>query len=202
VVATNNSTADGGLEQEEQNAPLVLADGTVINPKDGKVVDAPSIEDDSVDYRVRRLEDLPASPKQMVSLCAIAGLKILGLSDYDTAESTGLTEEQVHVLQLTELYERVLTEVVDGAMKRDLDHVRNTFVRESKDAAKKVVSLFKESDSEHMALAAAKDVLDRAGHRPADVIEHRHTVEGGLTIEYVEKKEQDIPLIDVTPEDM
>jgi hypothetical protein len=50
-------------------------------------------------------------------------------------------------------------------------------------------------------LGVAKDVLDRAGHRPADIIEHRHKMEGGLTIEYVEKKD-DIPTIDITPKEM
>ena len=47
-------------------------------------------------------------------------------------------------------------------------------------------------------MAAAKDVLDRAGHRPADVIEHKHSLEGGLTIEYIDHKDE-IPTIDITP---
>ena len=53
-----------------------------------------------------------------------------------------------------------------------------------------------DSDSESTRGVAAKDVLDRAGQRPVDVVEHRHKMEGGLTIEYVEKKD-DIPTIDV-----
>jgi hypothetical protein len=48
-------------------------------------------------------------------------------------------------------------------------------------------------------MTAAKDVLDRAGQRPVDIIEHRHKMEGGLTIEYVDKKD-DIPTIDITPD--
>ena len=53
-----------------------------------------------------------------------------------------------------------------------------------------------DSDNETTRMSAAKDVLDRAGQRPADVIEHKHKMEGGLTIEYVEKKD-DIPTINI-----
>tara|TARA_R110000803_G_scaffold118785_1_gene187133 strand:- start:508 stop:705 length:198 start_codon:yes stop_codon:yes gene_type:complete len=42
--------------------------------------------------------------------------------------------------------------------------------------------------SDDLQLAAAKDILDRDGHRPADIVEHRHTIEGGLQIEYVDRK--------------
>ena len=36
-------------------------------------------------------------------------------------------------------------------------------------------------------MSAARDILDRSGHRPADVVEHRHRVDGGLVIEYVKR---------------
>ena len=72
------------------------------------------------------------------------------------------------------------------------------FADKSRNAATTVVGLLN-SDNETTQLSAAKDILDRAGHRPVDVIEHRHKMEGGLTIEYVEKKD-DIPTIDITPD--
>ena len=39
-------------------------------------------------------------------------------------------------------------------------------------------------------------------HRPVDVIEHKHKIEGGLKIEYVTKEENDIPIIDITPKEI
>ena len=51
-------------------------------------------------------------------------------------------------------------------------------------------------------MTAANNILDRAGHRPADIIEHRHKVEGGLTIEYIKNEEQNIPTIDITPNEV
>jgi hypothetical protein len=45
---------------------------------------------------------------------------------------------------------------------------------------------------------AAKDFLDRAGHRPADIVEHRHRMDGGLTIEIIRKDKDDVaPMIDM-----
>ena len=36
-------------------------------------------------------------------------------------------------------------------------------------------------------LNAAKDLLDRAGHRAVDVVEHRHSMEGQLTIKVIKE---------------
>ena len=80
-----------------------------------------------------------------------------------------------------------------------MSDVRGMFVEKSRRAADVMFELL-DSDSEATKGAAAKDVLDRAGQRPIDVIEHRHKMEGGLTIEYVEKKD-DIPTIDVEAEE-
>ena len=69
------------------------------------------------------------------------------------------------------------------------------FVQKSQKAAQTMFNLL-DSENEATRGSAAKDVLDRAGQRPVDVVEHRHKMEGGLTIEYVEKK-KDIPTIEV-----
>jgi hypothetical protein len=45
------------------------------------------------------------------------------------------------------------------------------------------------------------DVLDRAGHRPADVVEHRVRMEGALTIEFIEKDAgKEVPTITIDKE--
>ena len=89
-------------------------------------------------------------------------------------------------------------EFIDSVVRNDLDHVRNLFVINSQVAAARVIAEVNNVEPE-VALRASKDVLDRAGHRPADVVEHRHLVEGGLTIEYVDKKKP-TPEIDITPD--
>jgi hypothetical protein len=49
-------------------------------------------------------------------------------------------------------------------------------------------------------MAAAKDVLDRSGHRPSDVVEHRHRMDGGLVIEIVKRDGAQMPVIDMESE--
>ena len=75
------------------------------------------------------------------------------------------------------------------------------FVSKSANAANVMVDIMEDSENGPVTrMAAAKDVLDRAGHRPADIVEHKIKMEGGLTIEYVDKKD-DIPVIDITLEE-
>ena len=64
--------------------------------------------------------------------------------------------------------------------------VRGIFDKYAKNAAAELISQMN-SKNEVARSMAAKDVLDRAGHRPADIVEHKHKVEGGLTIEYIKK---------------
>ena len=74
------------------------------------------------------------------------------------------------------------------------------FVSSSKLAANKMVAMVN-SSNEATALSAAKDILDRGGHRPADVVEHRLRVDGGLKIEIVRKDaSSSFPTIDVKPD--
>jgi len=54
-----------------------------------------------------------------------------------------------------------------------------------------------ESDAKN-ALKAAQDILDRAGHRPADIVMHQHKVEGGLKIEYISRKiDTVLPVVEI-----
>jgi hypothetical protein len=48
-------------------------------------------------------------------------------------------------------------------------------------------------------MAAARDILDRSGHRPSDVVEHRHRMDGGLVIEIV-RRDAVLPIIDMDKE--
>ena len=55
-----------------------------------------------------------------------------------------------------------------------------------------------------LGFAAAKDILDRAGHRPADVVEHRHRLDNSLQIEIIRKDENtaSLPVIDAEFEEL
>jgi hypothetical protein len=147
-----------------------------------------------------RVSDLPVPPDQMNTLSVIIGYSMMGVSDDDIANVIMIPLEQIKSIKLSDEYRLVQDGIVNNIMNSDSSSVRNMFVEGSRNAASLMVQVVNDSEMGiNTRMSAAKDVLDRAGQRPVDVIEHRHKMEGGLTIEYVEKKD-DIPTIDITPE--
>lgn len=189
--------------------PLVLADGTKINPLDGKIlkddilVEVPNtreIQRDIVAAR-KRIADLPLPTEQMNTLSLVMAYSVFGLSDKDIGSVLSLSQEQVHNIKMNNVYNELQQNLVQSIIHSDTTEVRDLFVLNSKTSAQLFVDTVNDSEMGiGTRLSAANNILDRAGHRPADIVEHRHKVEGGLRIEYVKKEEQDIPTIDVTPE--
>ena len=188
--------------------PLVLADGTKINPIDGAIVtdeilvEVPNTEQikrEIVSAR-KRISDLPVPPNQMNTLSVVISYTLFGISDDDISYTLNIAPDQLERIKSSDAYADLQTQFIKSLMDSDLADVRSLFVQRSRTAADRVFSLM-DSESEATRMMAAKDVLDRAGQRPVDVVEHRHKMEGGLTIEYVEKKD-DLPTIDITPQEM
>ncbi len=189
--------------------PLVLADGTKINPLDGKIlkdnilVEVPNtreIQRDIVAAR-KRIADLPLPPEQMNTLSLVMAYSVFGLSDKDIGNVLSLSQDQIHNIKMNNAYNELQQNLVQSIIHSDTTEVRDLFVLNSKTSAQLFVDTVNDSEMGiGTRLSAANNILDRAGHRPADIVEHRHKVEGGLRIEYVKKEEQDIPTIDITPE--
>tara|TARA_R100001082_G_scaffold79814_1_gene47106 strand:- start:7733 stop:8335 length:603 start_codon:yes stop_codon:yes gene_type:complete len=189
--------------------PLVLADGTKINPIDGNVVtdiseaviEVPNTQDIKREITAsrKRVSDLPVPPEQMNTISVILSYSLFGISDDDISNVISLPLDQIEKIKKSDAYEELQSQLIKNIVESDLSDVRGMFVQQSHGAAQVMFSAM--NNEEHgivTRMAAAKDVLDRAGQRPVDVVEHRHKMEGGLTIEYVEKKD-DIPTIDITP---
>lgn len=189
---------------------LTLADGTIIDKVDGSILSDPEddyvpvpsnieIQRDIVSAR-KRLTDLPLPPEKMNSVSVILVYSIMGVTEEDIATVMNISEEIVRNVKMSEAYSTIKQEFIDNLIDTDLDNVRNMFMEGSVSAAQRIKDMVM-SRNEATALAASKDILDRAGHRPNDVVEHRHKVEGGLTIEVVRRTDHDeLPTIDVTPE--
>ena len=188
--------------------PLVLADGTKINPIDGAIVtdeilvEVPNTEQIKREIIAarKRISDLPVPPNQMNTLSVIISYTLFGINDDDISHTLNIPHEQLIQIKSSDSYTDLQTQFLKNIVESDLADVRSLFVQKSRTAADRVFSLM-DSESEVTRMVAAKDVLDRAGQRPVDVVEHRHRMEGGLTIEYVEKKD-DLPTIDITPQEM
>lgn len=190
----------------EDNEPLILADGTKIDPVTGDVITDPVADYIEVPNNQeavqtvlnvrRRIDELPDIPKNMQGVSVILSYTLFGLSDDDIAIATGLTIEQVGNIKMSDTYTKFSDNIVEGLMKSEQSNVRDIISAGSRKAAQKVVNLVN-SKHDALAFAAAKDILDRDGHRPADVIEHRHTMDDSLEIIVTYEKDNELPPIDV-----
>ena len=189
--------------------PLVLADGTKIDPVNGSVINdeilvevpnTETIKQEIVAAR-KRINDLPVPPKQMNTLSVIISYSLFGLSDHDIAYLLSIETKELENIKSSDVYIELQKTLVQNILASDASDVREMFVQHSKDAASVMFNaMIDQANGVNTRMAAAKDVLDRAGHRPVDVVEHKHSLEGGLTIEYIDNKNE-IPVIDVTPKE-
>lgn len=190
--------------------PLTLADGTVINA-DGSVrrpdraayVEVPSNSDAQrlVTATRRKLIDFPTPPQQLNVLAVVASYTLIGLADEEIALATQVSIDQVKRIKMTDAYTEFERDVVATIKTESRTTVRDLIEQHATGAVERIAGLVT-SDDEAIALHASKDILDRAGHRPADIVEHRHSMQGSLRIEYVDNRTLDqIPIIDLTPQE-
>lgn len=190
------------------NDMLELADGTMIDPLTGKVIknvlgmiEVPTHSEAQriVTQTRRNVNELPELPEKMNTISVIVAYSLFGLTDTDIAIATSLPVEQVRNIKGLEAFDEMYDTITRDIIEADSDDVRNRFKQHSRAAQDKVLYLL-DSESDAIALRAADGILDRAGHRPADVVEHRHKVEGGLHIEITKRDPSKVlPIIDVTP---
>jgi len=187
---------------------LLLKSGLEISFDNGKpikehkpdLIEVPTYKEAQITIlNVRKeLSELPAPPKQMNASSTILSYELFGLSPFDIAIATGITESQVCNIQQSQIYKELKDNIVSNIMKQDAEDIRGMVQQQSRAALDNIVHLMT-SDNEVVALSSSKDILDRAGHRPTDVVEHKHSMEGGLVIEIIKKVESEQPLIDITP---
>lgn len=196
---------------EDATEPLVLADGTKIDPTSGEVVKdrtrraafmevpAPSVAQAIVMKSRKSVGDLPAPPSQLTGVALVAFYTLFGLGDRDIAIALDnkLTEEQVRRIRNLDVYKDFMNEAKTNIIETSTDLVRDVFQQNAVGAARTVVELA-QSDNDVLAFKASQDILDRAGHRPADIVEHKLSMENQLQIVYIERNpDEQAPIIDV-----
>lgn len=191
--------------------PLVLADGRLVFP-DGNIVDPKQAQEQLVEVPTnreavslvvtarRKLSDLPDVPKTMNTISVVLSYSLFGLDDVEIALATGMTEDQIGRVKMHDAYTQMKDSVVSTILTSETDDVRALFQQHSRLAVSKMVSVLQSSKSEANKIVVARDFLDRAGHRPADVVEHRHKMDGGLVIEIIRRDDKIIPTIDLEVE--
>ena len=197
------------MQLPESDEPLVLADGTKIDPTSGKVIrdtvsrmiPIPSnTEAVKIIARTRRsVNDLPIPPAQLSGVALVAFYSLYGLTDQDISIALDgkLSVDQIENIREQDVYKEFMESAKANILHTDTNTVREMFEQHSISAANKIVELA-QSEADVLAFKASQDILDRAGHRPADIVEHRHKLEDALHI-IIEKKEEkpQLPYIDV-----
>jgi hypothetical protein len=192
----------------ERDTPLRLADGRLVLP-DGSIEDVtPPRRPDFVEVPThaeaqrlvtatrRKLSELPEVPRTMNAVGIVLSYTLFGLDDEEIGIATGLSMEQIGRIKLDDPYAQMYAAVVRTILDTETSVVRDLFTKNARNAAKVVVQAMEEGNRSDR-VAAAKDILDRSGHRPSDVVEHRHRMDGGLVIEIVRRDGATLPTIDM-----
>jgi hypothetical protein len=192
-----------------RDTPLRLADGRLVMPN-GEIdsgapkqefVEVPTYAEAQriVTATRRKISDLPEVPRTMNAVGIILSYTMFGLDDEEISIATGLSVEQIGRIKIGDPYTQMHEAIVRSILEAETEVVRDLFTKNATRAAKTVISALEEgSRSDRM--AAAKDILDRSGHRPSDVVEHRHRMDGGLVIEIVRRDATVLPVIDMDKE--
>ncbi len=191
--------------------PLRLADGSLVYPGGRVTTAGDSSASPPVGFveipthreaqRViagtrRKLADLPEVPKTMNAVGAILAYTLFGMDDEEIAIATKLTIEQIGRLKVGDAYSQMHEAIVRTIVDSETDVVRDMLAKNARNAAATMVEALQAGNRSDR-MAAARDILDRSGHRPADIIEHRHRVDGGLVIEYIKRGSEEVPVIDM-----
>lgn len=196
-----------------------LADGTLIDPltrepisaslqpakrnrADDVDVVADEIEeddeydDDDIDIVIvpterRSIMDLSLSAEQMAVVNNVLVYSLWGLPDFEIAQQCNCTIHQVAIIRDLDEYKKIYSALVDGLRTAYSASIDGIFKEAAPIAAKGIVRKIK-SKSPDIAMAAMKDILDRAGHRPSDKVIHEHTIGEGseLVIRVIKESDQ------------
>ena len=147
----------------------------------------------------RKLSELPEVPKTMNAVSVILSYTLFGLDVEEIAIATALTIDQIARIKKGDAYQQMHDTIVRSVLDSETNVVRDLFVKQARNAAGVMVRAMEEGTRADR-ISAAKDILDRSGHRPSDVVEHRHKLEGGLVIEIVRKEVSTMPIIEMETE--
>lgn len=193
----------------DASAPFELADGTKIDPTTGSIVKerkafievpAPSVAQQLVVRARKSIADLPVPPQQLSGVALVAFYTLFGLSDSDIALALDgrLTVEQIERIRALDVYRDFMESAKTNIIDTSADQVREVFQNNALRMANNIINAANGDDDNVLAFKASQDVLDRAGHRPADIIEHKHKLEGGLNIVITRRDAtQEAPVIDI-----
>jgi len=207
---------------------LPLANGLVIDTKTGQAL-IPSTSPDAViqqqTTRTKRTEqetvvrgrdrnnrpvrrnliDLPADTKAVTTTGVVWLYFTLGINDAEIAEATGLKMSQVDMIKGLQLFQQLDLLLKDNIAALDASDVQKRIDRMSGKALDGLEDILEDEETKPATKSRIlMNMLDRGGFSPKQVMEHRHSLEGGLTIRHIREIAQPkhMPTVEIKAKDI
>ncbi len=143
----------------------------------------------------RKFAEYNATPKELATYSALLVFTAIGIPDNDIAAALKTTITQLARLRAHPTYAELEEGVLIAARESDNTGVMKDLGMAERAAAATVVELMQCPDPK-IAFAAAKDVLDRRGHKVAEKIDIRANMLNTFRIELVDRRGS-APVIDM-----
>src|SRR5262245_28529071 len=134
----------------------------------------------------RALVDLPAEPRAVTTAGVVWLYYTLGIVDAEIAEATGLKLQQVEMIKRMQLFEQLDALLKEGLARMAHEDVQQRIDNLTGSALDGLEDLLEDEDTKPATRARIlMNMLDRGGFAPKQVLEHKHSLEGGLTIRHI-----------------
>ena len=189
----------------KEGEPLVLPSGTIVHQEHNGTTTLETKEQQEERARIdetlhdpfttevetfqRTLAEVDVAAKQFNPVMLVLAYSMWGLEPYAIARYLELPEEQVDAIMDSDLYNKTRKEMLEAIRYAEASSIHGYLTQKARAAALVVASNLSNKKAD-IAMAAAKDVLDRAGFRPADRVEHSHKFEDELRIVHLREAEE------------
>jgi hypothetical protein len=128
---------------------------------------------------------------------------MLGISDAEICEALGLRMSQVDMIKGLQLFTQVDNIIKENLATLDHNDVQKRINNMSGNALDKLEDILEDDDAKPATKSRIlMNMLDRGGFSARQIMEHRHTLDGSLTIRHIREVAQpkNMPMVDITPE--
>lgn len=175
------------MELAKPGDPLVANDGSLIEPEHvssmdvGEVIEKRKVMpafSQLAPTKQLSIEKLPEPDmQQQTVICAVVGLRLLGLSDVDIAETMNTSLEQLQRIVKLPATQTTFEKAYQNIIHAKSESIQGRIAAHAGEAVDTVFSLMGDEDiRDDVRLKAAQDVLDRSGTHPdqffSDVTKH------------------------------
>ena len=156
--------------------PLIAPDGSLLTEEDDgdlgpSHLPLPSTAVPFKDYRPiqkRVLSDLRADVNMLNVVSVVLSYTLQGISDTEIAIATGISPEQITFARASRTYSDMFENIMRELINANSEYIECRVSAYSGMALGNIADIATRTKNTGYRLAASKDLLDRAGHRPQD----------------------------------